>query len=167
MPHDVRAVLVRAGHYGMRGTAGCPPVSTSIACTVGGRTGGKLQANLRNCCLNNALQEIDGGGSAPGYKRSLAGFRAASMVSRGDARARAKSSVGEQSGAKLAVLPHAVKHWSLTTLRDRLVKIGVRIVRHGRSIAFQMAEVMAPRGLFRQILHAIAALRPSRPPARC
>ncbi len=64
-------------------------------------------------------------------------------------------------------LPEAVKHWSLTTLRDRLVKIGARIVRHGRSIAFQMAEVMLPRGLFRQILDAIAALRPSLSPARC
>jgi hypothetical protein len=48
-------------------------------------------------------------------------------------------------------------------LRDRLVKIGVRIVRHGRSIAFQMAEVMVPRTLFRQILTAIAALRPEAP----
>jgi hypothetical protein len=44
-------------------------------------------------------------------------------------------------------LPEEVKHWSLTTLRDWLVKIGARIVRHGRSIAFQMAEVMVPRGL--------------------
>ena len=39
------------------------------------------------------------------------------------------------------VLPGAVNHSSLTTLRDRLVKIGAKIVRHGRSIAFQMAAV--------------------------
>jgi hypothetical protein len=64
-------------------------------------------------------------------------------------------------------LQEAVKHWSLTTLRDRLVKIGARIVRHGRSIAFQMAEVMVPRALVGQILSAIAALRPLPPPARC
>jgi hypothetical protein len=64
-------------------------------------------------------------------------------------------------------LPEEVKHWSLTTLRDRLVKIGAKIIRHGRSIAFQMAEVMVPRTLFGQILAAIAALRPSPPPARC
>ncbi len=64
-------------------------------------------------------------------------------------------------------LPEEVKHGWLTTLRDRLVKIGARIVRHGRSITFQMAEVMVPRGLFRQILDAIAALRPVPPPARC
>ena len=63
-------------------------------------------------------------------------------------------------------LPDAVKQWSLTTLRERLVKIGARIVRHGRSVIFQMAEVMVPRGLFREILAAVAALRPS-PAARC
>ena len=64
------------------------------------------------------------------------------------------------------VLPEAVSHWSMTTLRDRLVKIGAKIVRHGRSITFQMAEVMVPRALFQQILDAITALRPL-PPARC
>ena len=48
----------------------------------------------------------------------------------------------------------------------RLVKIGAKIVRHGRSITFQMAEVMVPRGLFEKILSTIAALRPL-PPARC
>ena len=63
-------------------------------------------------------------------------------------------------------LPEAVSHWSMTTLRDRLVKIGARIVRNGRSITFQMAEVMVPRGMFQQILAAISALRPS-PPVRC
>ena len=63
-------------------------------------------------------------------------------------------------------LPDAVSHWSMTTLRDRLVKIGAKIVRHGRSITFQMAEVMVPRTLFQQILDAIAMLRPA-PPARC
>jgi hypothetical protein len=54
----------------------------------------------------------------------------------------------------------------MTTLRDRLVKIGATIVRHGRIVAFQMAEVMAPRQLLQKILDAIAALRPL-PPARC
>jgi hypothetical protein len=63
-------------------------------------------------------------------------------------------------------LPEAVKQWSLTTPRERLVKTGARIVRHGRSITFQMAEVMVTRGLFEQILTAIAALRPL-PLARC
>jgi hypothetical protein len=63
-------------------------------------------------------------------------------------------------------LPEAVSHWSMTTLRDRLVKIGAKVVRHGRSITFQMAEVMVSHDLFKQILDAIAALRPS-PLPRC
>jgi hypothetical protein len=63
-------------------------------------------------------------------------------------------------------LPEAVSNWSMTTLRDRLVKIGAKIVRHGRSITFQMAEVMVARDLFKQILDAIGALRPA-PPTRC
>ena len=63
-------------------------------------------------------------------------------------------------------LPTAVAQWPMTTLRDRLVKIGARIVRHGRSVTFQMAEAMVSRSLFQQILAAIAALRPT-PPARC
>ena len=63
-------------------------------------------------------------------------------------------------------LPDAIKQWSLTTLRGRLVEIGARTVRHGRSVVFQMAEVMVPRGLSREILAGIAALRPS-PAARC
>ena len=61
--------------------------------------------------------------------------------------------------------PEAVSHWSMATLRNRLVKIGAKIVRHGRSITFQIAEVMVLRGLFQQALDAIMALRPL-PPAR-
>jgi hypothetical protein len=63
-------------------------------------------------------------------------------------------------------LPNEVKQWSLTTLRNRLIKIGANIVGHGRSVVFQMAEVAVPRDLFRQILRAISTLRPSAP-ARC
>jgi hypothetical protein len=63
-------------------------------------------------------------------------------------------------------LPDAVKQWSLTTLRQRLVKIGAKVVRHSRSVIFQMAEVAVPRALFQTIFGTIAALRPL-PPARC
>ena len=37
------------------------------------------------------------------------------------------------------------KRRSMTTPRERLVRIGAKIVRHGRSITFQMAEVMVSR----------------------
>lgn len=49
-------------------------------------------------------------------------------------------------------LPEGVEHWSLTTLRDKLVKIGARIVRHGRYVVFQRAEVAVSRALFVEIL---------------
>ena len=56
-------------------------------------------------------------------------------------------------------LPREVAQWSLTTLRERLVKIGARIVRHGRYVVFQLAEVAVPRALFAVILCRIARLR--------
>jgi len=34
-----------------------------------------------------------------------------------------------------------VRHWSLTMLREKLIKIGAKIVRHARYVTFQMAEV--------------------------
>ena len=57
------------------------------------------------------------------------------------------------------VLPKAVRHWSLTTLREKLIKIGAKVVRHSRQIIFQMAEVAVPRELFRAILERIGRLR--------
>ena len=45
-------------------------------------------------------------------------------------------------------LPAEVVQWSMTTLRERQVKTGAKIVRHGRSVIFQMAEVMVSRALF-------------------
>ena len=48
---------------------------------------------------------------------------------------------------------------SLTTFREKLVKIGAKIVRHGRYITFQLAEVAIPRSLFADILRRIDRLR--------
>jgi Transposase DDE domain group 1 len=61
-------------------------------------------------------------------------------------------------------LPERVEHWSLITLREKLVKIGARIVRHGRYVVFQLAEVAVPRALFAEILRRIERLRPRPPP---
>jgi hypothetical protein len=58
------------------------------------------------------------------------------------------------------VLPQSVEHWSLTTLRDKLVKISAKVVRHGRYVTFQLAEVAVPRTLFTEILRLIGQLRP-------
>ena len=56
-------------------------------------------------------------------------------------------------------LPKEVEHWSLTTIREKLVKIGAKVVAHGRYVTFQMAEVAVPGGLFRKILNLIDGLR--------
>jgi Transposase DDE domain group 1 len=61
-------------------------------------------------------------------------------------------------------LPREVAQWSLTTLREKLVKIGARIVHHGRYLVFQLAEVAVPRTLFATILGRIKRLRPQPPP---
>lgn len=58
-----------------------------------------------------------------------------------------------------AVLPRAVRHWTLTTLKEKLIKIGAKVVRHARQVIFQMAEVAIPRELFRAILERIGRLR--------
>jgi hypothetical protein len=57
-------------------------------------------------------------------------------------------------------LPEAVDHWSLTTLREKLVKIGAKVIRHGRYVTFQLAEVAISRRLFAEILRLITGLRP-------
>ncbi len=58
-------------------------------------------------------------------------------------------------------LPKSVKHWSLTTLREKLIKIGAKAVTHARYVIFQMAEVAVPKRLFLAILAMIRQLRKS------
>jgi hypothetical protein len=65
-------------------------------------------------------------------------------------------------------LPHDVKHWSLTTLREKLVNIGAKVTRHAKYVTFQLAEVAITRKLFAAILDRIERL--ALPPpmiARC
>jgi hypothetical protein len=61
--------------------------------------------------------------------------------------------------------PEPIKDWSLSSLKEKLIKIGAKVISHGRSIAFQMAEVAIPRQMFQEILRLIAELRPKPPPA--
>ncbi|MBF0251634.1 MAG: transposase, partial [Alphaproteobacteria bacterium] len=56
-------------------------------------------------------------------------------------------------------LPKEIEHWSLTTIREKLVKIGAKVVAHGRYVTFQMAEVAVPHALLRDILERIDRLR--------
>ncbi len=56
-----------------------------------------------------------------------------------------------------------VERWSLTTLREKPIRIGAKIGSHRRHVTFQMAEVAGSRQMMREILSLVA--RPRAPPA--
>jgi hypothetical protein len=94
-------------------------------------------------------------------RRARAG-RVALHAATGDVERKTVAKSAEQYGASFLrslALPNEVAHWSLTTLRERLVKIGAWIVRHGRYVIFQLAEVAVSRTLFVAILRRIDRLR--------
>ena len=57
------------------------------------------------------------------------------------------------------VLPTAIADWPLTSLRDRMIKIGAKAVRHARAIILQLAEVAVPRVLWAEMLATIDGLK--------
>ena len=58
--------------------------------------------------------------------------------------------------------PEPIKDWSLTSLKEKLIKIGAKVVSHDRYVAFQMAEVAIPRQMFQiQKIATIHAIRGS------
>ena len=61
-------------------------------------------------------------------------------------------------------LPDEIEHWSMTTMREKLIKIGAKVTRHGRYVTFQLAEIAIPRRLFAEILRLIDGLRPKPAP---
>src|SRR5262245_9209416 len=56
-------------------------------------------------------------------------------------------------------LPRPVRSWSLTTPREKLIKIGAKVVHHARAVTFQLAEMAVPRALFAALLARIGRLR--------
>jgi hypothetical protein len=62
-------------------------------------------------------------------------------------------------------MPKTAEPWSLTSLREKLVKIGAKVTSHGRYVTFQLAEVAVPRQMFADILSLIARLRAPPAPA--
>ena len=56
------------------------------------------------------------------------------------------------------VLRKPIRGWTLTTLREKLVKIGAKVVTHAKYVVFQLAEGAGPRKLFARILERIAPL---------
>ena len=57
-------------------------------------------------------------------------------------------------------LPKPIKDWSLRTMRERLVKIGAKVVSHAGYVTFQMAEILVSKSLFHEILERIRLLKP-------
>ncbi len=55
--------------------------------------------------------------------------------------------------------PEPIKDWSMTTLKEKLIKMGAKVVSRGRYVAFQMTAVAFPRNPFADILSMIAELR--------
>ena len=51
-----------------------------------------------------------------------------------------------------------MRHWSLTTLREKHIKIGAKVTRHAKYVTFQLAEVAVARELFAANLATIAWL---------
>jgi hypothetical protein len=62
-------------------------------------------------------------------------------------------------------MPAAEESWSLTSLREKLIKIGAKVISHGRYVIFQLAEVAVSRQMFADILMLIARLRAPPAPA--
>jgi hypothetical protein len=62
-------------------------------------------------------------------------------------------------------MPKTAEPWSLTSLREKLIKIGAKVVSHNRYVTFQMAEVAVSRQMFTEILSLIARLRAPPAPA--
>jgi hypothetical protein len=62
-------------------------------------------------------------------------------------------------------MPKTAEPWSLTSLREKLIKIGAKVVSHGRYVTFQMAEVAVSERMFKDILMLIARLRAPPAPA--
>ena len=62
-------------------------------------------------------------------------------------------------------MPQTAQPWSLTSLREKLIKIGAKVVSHGRYVTFQLAEVAVSRQMLADIMSLIARLRAPPAPA--
>lgn len=59
-----------------------------------------------------------------------------------------------------------MERWSLTTLREKVAKIGAKVIGRARYTVFQMAKLAVSRDLYRRVIEMIDDLRP-RQVARC
>jgi hypothetical protein len=56
------------------------------------------------------------------------------------------------------VLPKPIRSWALRTLREKLVKIGAKVVSHAKYVVFQLAEVAVPRPVFAAMMKLIGRM---------
>lgn len=60
---------------------------------------------------------------------------------------------------QMLAMPKTADPWSLTSLREKPIKIGAKVTSHGRYVTFQPAEIAVSRQKFADILSLIALLR--------
>jgi len=96
-------------------------------------------------CLGAPVKPQRGGGKVKGARVSCRSFAANAVRLQLHA-------LAYNLGNFLRTLatPEPIKDWSLTSLKEKLIKIGAKVVSHGRYVAFQMAEVAIPRSAVRR-----------------
>lgn len=62
-------------------------------------------------------------------------------------------------------MPKTAEPWSLTSLRERLLKIDAKVVNHGRYVTSHLSEVAVSRKMFADIRSLITRLRTPPAPA--
>jgi hypothetical protein len=116
------------------------PAPTSICCAIEPeRPAARLLCAFLGSLSGNTLRA---------YRRDLDDF------ARWRSAATAEDAIGQ-----LLALPKPIEGWTLTTLREKLVKMGAKVVRHAKYVIFQVAEVAVPRQLFAAILERMGRLR--------
>ena len=75
-----------------------------------------------------------------GNRSPKSGRRRANVCCRGKSGgSRAMVDSVDPSHKRTLAFPNELEHWSLTMLREKLIEIGAKIVRHDRYVTFQMA----------------------------
>jgi hypothetical protein len=65
------------------------------------------------------------------------------------------ASRSRKSAQTALAMPKTAEPWSLTTLREKLIKIGAKVVSFDRYATLQLAEVAVSRQMFKDILEPV------------
>ncbi len=103
--------------------------------------------------------------SESGYKRTLWDRASNVRFTSNSGRKWVTKFMSEVDPKEKWAVPEESERWLMTTLREKLVKSGAKLVRHGCGVTFQLAEIAVPRNLFREILRRINELRRRPAPA--